>query len=281
MVIQKIRNKIPANVTLLKEHEIVRIFNFESRYLIARTSEQNLVKSKVIVLAIPWNAVKKIQFVPAQVFSRALTRIQPHQPFVIFFIAAYKSAVWHQMDCYIFDYISRMHCFECSPNTLAGAIYCNINDVPIDVKTHILNILAQHFECLDMLFPQNFQFSIVPQAVLINFPDADLHDAIIWASTNSAITFRGFLNGAVQSALQASVLALTILRPSLISISHLRSIGFTKYRCCQTRMHVNFAQRFLLSLNIVTLVDAMKIFGFGFIIFNIYTRYYKPWIKSL
>lgn len=256
---------------------MTQIINLESRYQIVRTTRDKLLKARVVILAVPWASLTAISFRPP-LWPPLVERAKNHDPFTICFTVTYTHSVWRQLSDdrhgTVLNYKSRLYCYEVlghgtPPCTLTGAIYCNnIDEMPVDAKHFVLELLVKEFG-YDMLFPKQFQHVVLAQAALINFPEADARDMVIWASTNGATRFRGFLNGAVQAAMLGTAQALTILRPSVVSMNQLRQLGYTKV---QPTPRTTMMERFVLSLNVMSAVRTVKLCGLGLIVYYFYRK---------
>lgn len=277
---KKIESHLPSTCHRLTGQKVCCITNFDSRYLVVQTSMGKFLKAKVVIMGLPWQAVKEIEFNPP-LWPTVIERARQYEAFAVLFVVEYKHSTWNlvengsggsHVDCQ-----NRLYCYEVAPQTIAGALYCNGSaDLPLDTKNHILELLVKKFG-FDMLFAKQFRHAVLPQAILINFPETDTHDLLIWASSNSATSFRGFLNGAVHAGLHASMLALNIVRPSLITLNDLRTLGFTTKS--RPPSNTSCVERYLLSMNICSAVRAAKLLGSGLLGYLLYRRccfYFSP-----
>lgn len=261
--IQKRLENVPINLRL--NQSIIQIRDMEGRYAVMYTSTGDVFFSKVAIMAVPWQTVTKIRFEP-RLSPNMVDRVRRRDAHVVSALLVYNAPIWLQSNKtgHLLDYGKLLYCYEYAPCTLSCQLYFNsMFDIPIDPGQYLVEVLARHYG-IDMLFPLKLELKIFEQAQLIDFPETSFgSDVIIWASTNSGLNWRGFINGAVQAGNRASVLALNLLRPSLISALHIRDIDLAASRIGHER--TSFIQRIVLSLNVISVVRLMKVGALGLV----------------
>lgn len=282
-VIKSIQNCLKdVSINLQLNQSVIQIRDMEQRYAAVKTSRGDVFFAKVAIIASPWQAVNKIHFEP-RISPNFIDRVRRRDAYIVSALLVYPAPIW--MNCnksgYIFDYKQRLMAFEYAPCTLSCQLYFNsMFNIPIDPGQYLVELLTKYYG-MDMLFPLKLELKIFEQAQLIDFPEMDSNNSnvIIWASSNSGLSWRGFINGAVQASNRASVLTLSLLRPNLISAFHIRDIDPAASR--KRQKSTNIIQRIGLSLNIISVVRLIKVTALGIISYWCWKRLYHYKIATL
>uniref|UniRef100_A0A1B0FL80 Amine oxidase n=1 Tax=Glossina morsitans morsitans TaxID=37546 RepID=A0A1B0FL80_GLOMM len=199
--------------------DVVEIHQYRSHVEVRDIANESHT-ADVVILAIPFNNLKRIFFWPRlpREMEKALKKRNGFQYVATSFLASYADGHWRRKG-FNGDYISinpMMICHEYRPKTYCGYV---VLEQGLETLTRTL-VLQKLAECYgnEMLSPLEFQQRSYDVSNKNHLPLTTPWSRVIWASSAAAGTcFRGCLSGAVQSGLRAAMNALLLLRPQLVT----------------------------------------------------------------
>lgn len=232
-------------------------------FITIRTEFGNEFLCSVAIVSIPWQNVQKINFHPS-IPNELKTQIFKTKKMVTSFIVEYLEPHWRikGFSGSILSHNPHLICYEVKSRILAGSIYHEEFYESI-IKPITLQILSKNFG-ENMNFPYKWEQKTWEQSFHLNLPPISKINRVIWASTNSATSFRGFLNGAVQSGLRSSIQALLLIRPQIIDwndIENIQHASVVKKKIC-------FFERLLASFNIYNTLRYSLLIGGYYVFIN-------------
>uniref|UniRef100_A0A336MFG8 Amine oxidase n=1 Tax=Culicoides sonorensis TaxID=179676 RepID=A0A336MFG8_CULSO len=249
---------LPTSVQIIKEKCVTQIIEIDARRVAVETHHGDIIQSKVVVIACPWQAVKQIKFTP-QIWPHIMNRINNIDAYVTTFTVKYNNSTWKSIGhsgC-LFNHKNHFYCYETHPGILTGALYHNsISETSKYPLTDILQLMSQKFGIHSLLMPVENEVKIFEQHILIDFPRTESsRGTIVWATTNSSQKFRGFINGAIHSGMRAAISALSVVRPN--SIEYFDEVDSHEMKLKQ---NYGILERQLLKTNLATGIRAVKCF---------------------
>lgn len=204
--------------------KITQIIQASDSYVLNDTAGNNF-KTKVIVLAIPWNDVMNIYIYPE--LPKALSvPIFPSKYMISSFISQYDKPHWRERGysgSSFYDGEMPLVCYEVDEWTLYGFILHNEDNLNMVDRTYICGTLSKIF-CSEMQSPVAFAVNSFLQATILNLPQVSAHHHIIWGSSCASTAYRGLLDGAVQGGLRAALNVLAILYPQTVTYDDYKEV---------------------------------------------------------
>lgn len=186
------------------------------------TKDKNYTAS-VVVVAIPWQNVQEIQFSPSLPAELQVPLpSNENKLFVTSFSARYMEPHWRifGFSGSFMSHSPHIVGYETKTQTISGMIFHDAgkgrNNTEPALKNEILKLFPQQFRW-NISLPIRWQHQTWEQAMIRNLPPTTVWNRIIWASSNSAVHYRGFANGAVQAGMRAALYTLLELRPQTIN----------------------------------------------------------------
>ncbi|XP_073822675.1 putative monoamine oxidase sheepish [Musca autumnalis] len=218
-------------VHLIYGHKAAHIYQYRE-YVEVRDAHNQLYIAQAIILAIPWNYIQELQFLPPLPLelAKAPPCVNKTKYVVTSFLASYRESYW-QNGNYSGEYL----CME--PFLIAHQYHDNImygyyiHEEGIEplVKPIILHKLAEAFG-EGMLTPIEFSQHTFELNTSALAPLTTPWNRVIWSSSAAAGTcYRGLLGGAVQSGYRAAMNALLICRPQLVTWQDISEIHCSTY----------------------------------------------------
>lgn len=203
------------NVEIITNTEITEISHDKNKITV-RDQQSNIFQCSVIILAIPWQDVKKIDFQPEIPFEFQIP-LPKNINCLTSFLIEYDQSYWRkkQYSGSIFSHNPLIIGYEIK-NEIYGGIIAHNQLTENNLNLIILEKLAEYFG-RQMLNPSKWIEKTFIQHQVLNFPKTEPWNHIIWSSTDNATSFRGSLNGAVQCGYRAAIDALLILRPQNVN----------------------------------------------------------------
>ncbi|KAL9898264.1 putative monoamine oxidase sheepish [Glossina fuscipes fuscipes] len=199
--------------------DVVEIHQFRTHVEVRDIANESHM-ADVVILAIPFNNLKRIYFWPRlpREMEKSLKKHNGFQYVVTSFLASYPDGYWRRKG-FNGDYIGinpLMICHEYRPKTYCGYVILE-QGLETLTRTLVLQRLAEYYGN-EMLSPLEFQQRSYDVSKKDHLPLTTPWSRVIWASSAAAGTcFRGCLSGAVQSGLRAAMNALLLLRPQLVT----------------------------------------------------------------
>lgn len=226
------------HVLVRTKSHVVEIFGSGKQYTI-RDAQSKTYKCTVIVLAIPWNAVMRLDISPDLPPHYQVPYIQSRS-LINSFTAKYTTSPWKDRGLSGSLHLDDEHpliCFETDPVTLSGIVLHSENSpVPL-AKLNILERLEPYFG-ESILKTSSFAVRTFEQGTILNHPQTEPLLNIVWASSCGSLANRGLLDGSVESGLRAAFSVIKILRPERCECHILdddelvaEKIGFFKKFC--------------------------------------------------
>lgn len=253
-LVQKLIDKIGASQIFLS-NKVTEILQ-SNDFVTIKTDLGNEFICSVAIVAIPWQNVQKINFFPP-IPRQLKTQTIGTKKMVTSFIVEYFEAHWRikGFSGNILSHNPHVICYEVKPKIIAGSIYHEEFYESI-LKPITLKILSNNFG-EEMNHPIKWEQKTWEQSIHLNLPPINKINRVIWASTNSATSFRGFLNGAVQSGLRSSIQALLLIRPQTIDWTDMENIQHASV----VRKKIGYFKRLLASFNIYNILTYFLIIG--------------------
>lgn len=197
-------------------------------------------------MSVPFQEVQRIHFIPQLPMAQEIS-LQSQRNMVTSFVACYQQPHWRlqgQSGSYFLCNPPAIF-YETRSSTISGMIYHH-DDASSDIihANQVLRIFREHFGPTSA--PVHWQHATWEQAVICSVQPKTLCDRLIWASSSTGVRFRGYANGAVQSGMRATMLALLELRPQLITWQDVTEI---EHANAMPRT-VGFIDSFVSSLNL-------------------------------
>lgn len=209
--------------TILTETRLEEVRQTQSGINLVCENSQ-VVRSDVIVLAIPLQNVQQVRFFPDLPVGLVSPKIESR--FVTSFVCKFNREFWKtdvptatfmfhspHMVAYPFD----------RDRSLAGLIFHDPSWEEHSVQQHVLNKLVSEDQIADIHSVQ-WNERTWQQSAIRGIPTTSTWKRIVWAGTNSGQLYRGFSNGAVQGGMRAAYLVLTMLRPAVVGWEDLAEI---------------------------------------------------------
>lgn len=195
--------------------KVTNIYNYR-RSVLVKTNRDFKFHCQVLVLAIPWNEIEQIKFFP-DIPNELRLPYQGNKNFVSCFTAQFNEDYWR---CNGYNGSFMCHnphtiIFETGPNKLSGRVWHD-EDFEQILEPYIMKILQETI-CNPIGVPLLWNQDTWEQTILTGKPPTTPWNNIVWASTNSSTSYRGFMNGAVQSGLRAALSSLLTLRPQSVT----------------------------------------------------------------
>lgn len=233
-------------------------------FVTIKTDLGNEFLCSVAIVAIPWQNVQKVNFYPPVPVQQIIKEIGSKK-MVTSFIVQYFESHWRikGFTGNILSHNPHIICYEVKPRILAGSIYHEEFYESI-LRPITLQILSKNFG-EEMNHPIKWEQKTWEQSLHLNHPPINKMNRVVWASTNSATSFRGFLNGAVQSGLRSSIQALLLIRPQIIDWMDMESIQHASV----VRRRIGYCKRLLASFNVYNILKYFLIIGGYFLCRNL------------
>lgn len=208
-IVRKIIKFINPNICVLNT-KVTSIFQY-NHCAIVSTANQHQFLVSLIVLAIPFTSIEKIHFVPHFEFTTTNRRSSNMSTT---FIATYDHEISNFFNKVLISMKpDTMVIYDDGPKTLFGTLYHNQQYSNDSLKNQILHQIRLETMPIEWYQKTWKQSSFIFQ----HSPLINPWHRIIWASTNiTNLQFRGYLNGSIQSGMNAALLVLSHFRPQLI-----------------------------------------------------------------
>lgn len=243
-IIEALLEKIPSNQIILNA-TVCKVMQYSNSVYVTTTNGQEY-RASLAIISVPLQEVQRIQFIPALPINQQIAP-QSNRNMVTSFVAYYQEPQWRlqgSSGSYLL-YNPPAIFYETSLSTISGMIYHHddaINDLVH--ANQVLSILRDHFGPTSA--PVHWQHSTFEQAAILSVQPKTVCDRLIWASSCTGNQYRGYVDGAVESGLRATMLALLELRPQLITFHDVTEI---EHANAMTRT-VGFFESFVASLNL-------------------------------
>ncbi|XP_030376417.1 probable flavin-containing monoamine oxidase A isoform X2 [Scaptodrosophila lebanonensis] len=206
------------NIGIYTNRKVTDVEHFKN-YVLVTDSSGNRYTAEAVIMAIPWNNVEQINFMPAMPERfRAEPRVAVKSKRVITqFSVSYSKSFWD-----LLGYSGHFLCsspfivgHENRPATFSGyMLHAPAQDG--DVRRVVLQQLAKHFG-KEMLEPIDYNENSFGLSVTLHKPQIRPWNRIIWSSSSAVGTYyRNLMGGAVDSGLRAAVNALFVVRPQVV-----------------------------------------------------------------
>ncbi|XP_020716533.1 uncharacterized protein LOC101449371 isoform X2 [Ceratitis capitata] len=205
---------------ILLSRQAKAIYHYKD-YIEVHDSVQNIHTTDALILAIPLNALQQINISPTVPLEwrKMLNNARPGvRKMMTSFIASYRDGHWRNggYSGSFLKYDPLIVGCEYRPTVYTGLMLHN-DGMESLVRSMTLNALAQHFG-EEMKVPHTYSQYTFELSSLQHLPLTTPWNRIIWSSSAAASTcYRGFLGGAVQSGLRASLNALLVVRPQVVT----------------------------------------------------------------
>lgn len=186
------------------------------------TENGDHIEAVLVVLAIPWQDVQQIKFLPNLPTEH---RIQSgnYKNFVTHFKVKFHQIIWHDITNFSILHQPDMVYYATDARTISGLIFHNEENSHQIYGESILTRIKKNFgRNIDK--PVEWHQKTWIQSPILSLPPIAPWNRIIWSSSNSATQYRGYLSGAVQSGYRAALLSLQILRPQTIHWQDIRDV---------------------------------------------------------
>lgn len=215
-LLEKLTGIVYDHVLVKTKTRVIEVFFSGEQYLI-RDSLCRIYKSTVLVLAIPWNSVMRLDIYPVLPLDCRIPSLR-HMNLLSSFCATYEQSLWRDLGysgSFILDGDQPMICFETKPCTICGVILHDKKhtDAPID-KASILERLKPYFG--EGVF-QTYSFAVryFEQGSILNHPQLKHFHNLILASSCGSFENRGLLSGSIEGGLRAAIHVIKILKPDI------------------------------------------------------------------
>lgn len=212
------------NVTIYTECRITQIIQASDSYVLNDASGTNF-KTKVVVLAIPWNDVMRIYIYP-ELPKQLNVPIFPSRYMMSSFLLQYDKPYWRLKGCsgsIFHDGDLPLVCYEVNLSTLYGFVLHTEDNLNLVNRNYICRTLSKIL-CPDMNTPVAFSIRSFVQASILNIPQLSAHGHIVWGSSCTSTVYRGLLNGAVQGGFRAALNVLSILHPQAVNFEDFKEV---------------------------------------------------------
>lgn len=207
--------KIPAENIVLNA-KVCKVLQYSNNVYIKTINGQEYCAS-LAIMSVPFQEVQRIHFIPQLPMYQEIS-LQSQRNMVTSFIAHYQQPHWRlqgQSGSY-FLHKPPVIFYETRPLTISGMIYHH-DDASNDMvhANRVLRIFHDQFG--PTTSPLHWQHTTWEQAAIFSVQPKTVCNRLIWASSSTGVQYRGYANGAVQSGMRATMLALLELRPQLIT----------------------------------------------------------------
>ncbi|EDW98973.1 uncharacterized protein LOC6538746 [Drosophila yakuba] len=221
MLIESILEQLQF-ITITLNCRAVRLDHYKN-YVQVTDDQGNRHTAQAAILAIPWNKVQKLEFVPP-----IPTAYQPRTPsksgqrrrqLISQFRLRYGKSVWTDLG-YSGNFLSAQPLLvsghECRLSSFCGYVLHAPEDQD-EVLQDVVDLLAEHFG-EEMRQPLECQCHTDELNAAQHKPQTKPWHRVIWSSSSAVGTsYRSLMGGAVQSGFRAAVNAVFVVRPQVVS----------------------------------------------------------------
>lgn len=212
------------DVTIYTGCKVTHIIKASDIYVL-KDSRGNNFKTKVVVLAIPWNDIMDIYIYPDLPVELTAAKF-PSKYLMTSFLLQYDQPYWRQHGYNGSLYHEGelpMACYEVDPSIIYGFVLHSEDNLGSVNRNLICDTLAKCL-CPEMENPVAFSMRSFVQASILNAPQVASFSRLVWGSSAASTVYRGLLNGAVQGGLRAALNALSILHPQTINFGDFKQV---------------------------------------------------------
>lgn len=230
-LLNRILQEIP-NTEIVLQRKIVRIQQYRD-HVVVLDSNHEYHACEAVILAVPWNSLSDINFSPPIPLELQYPPIAADKMKYVMtsFIAKYRESHWRNL-----GFSGNLYCHDPflvgyeyqELFTYAGFVVHEEGIEPL-IRSIILHKLKEKFG-ENMLIPVDYRQNTYELSIKSHKPLTTPWSRVIWSSSSAAGTcYRGFLGGAVQSGLRATLHALLILRPQQVKWNDIAEIQCHDY----------------------------------------------------